>query len=149
MIPAVLIGINALIQMNNLPEGAPHKLLSALFENVPCQQQQMKDRQVIYQIFKEILNRRTSEINAMGIDFVLGVLQSVDGERDPRNLLFLFNWLPTFLTSVKLGHLTEEMFDVIACYFPVDFRAPPNESQVNGPSRPVLQNPVNFLYYRV
>ncbi|KAJ8911611.1 hypothetical protein NQ315_015945 [Exocentrus adspersus] len=59
----------------------------------------------------------------MELHFVYGVISSIDGERDPRNLLFLFQWLKTFLNSVSLHHLTEEMFDVLACYFPIDFKA--------------------------
>ncbi|GLV44032.1 Mms19 [Carabus blaptoides fortunei] len=129
VIPAVLRGLLTLVQMKNLPEGAPAKLLSALFENVPCQQQQLKDRQCIYQIFKELLDRRLTEIQAMGIDFVVGVIQAMDSERDPRNLMLLFNWIPQFLQLTKLGHLTEEMFEVLACYFPVDFKAPLQDSQ--------------------
>lgn len=123
-------GILTVVMMQELPEGASCKLLNALFENVPCQQQQLIDRQLIYRIFKEILNRRAAETIAMGIDFVLGVIQAIDGERDPRNLLMIFNWLPQFLSTVKLGHLAEEMFDVIACYFPVDFRSPSQDAQV-------------------
>lgn len=69
-------------------------------------------------------------MQAMGIDFALGVIQAMDSERDPRNLLLLFNWIPQFVQSIKLRHLTEEMFDVIACYFPVDFRTPAQDSQV-------------------
>lgn len=66
----------------------------------------------------------------MGIDYVYGVISAMDGERDPRNLLVLFKWLPKFLTNVDLLHLNEEMFETIACYFPVDFRAPPEEKNV-------------------
>lgn len=66
----------------------------------------------------------------MGLDFVYGVISAMDSERDPRNLLLLFRWLPQFLNTVSLGHLNEEMFETIACYFPVDFRAPEQESKV-------------------
>lgn len=52
---------------------------------------------------------------------------SIDGERDPRNLLFLFNFLPKFLSHVPLGHLVEEMFEVISCYYPIDFHPSPND----------------------
>lgn len=45
----------------------------------------------------------------------------MDGERDPNNLLLLFRILPQFLRNFPLGHLAEETFDVIACYFPIDF----------------------------
>lgn len=59
----------------------------------------------------------------MGLDYVYGVIAAMEGERDPRNLMMLFKWLPKFLTTVSLLHLNEEMFETIACYFPVDFRA--------------------------
>jgi len=45
----------------------------------------------------------------------------MDGERDPNNLILLFRILPQFLSNFPLGHLAEETFDVIACYFPIDF----------------------------
>lgn len=63
-----------------------------------------------------------------GIDLVYGVLTMIEGERDPRNLLFLFEWMETFVKTVPLLHLTEEIFEALACYFPVDFKAPPNQA---------------------
>lgn len=66
----------------------------------------------------------------LGPDFVYGVIAAIDGERDPRNLIFLFEWLPEFINTVKLGHLVEEMFEIISSYFPVDFRVPAAEANV-------------------
>lgn len=63
----------------------------------------------------------------MGTDFILGLVFSIDGERDPRNLSFLFSILPPFLKSVNLGLVAEEMFEVLACYFPVDFNTPQDD----------------------
>lgn len=57
----------------------------------------------------------------MSSEFVHGVILAVDGERDPRNLMFLFHMLPEFLRVFPLGQLTEDAFEVIGCYFPVDF----------------------------
>ena len=51
----------------------------------------------------------------------MGFITMIDGERDPRNLLLIFGMLPYFLRTFPLGPLTEEMFEVMACYFPVDF----------------------------
>ena len=62
-----------------------------------------------------------AELKLLGPDFVFGVISMIDGERDPRNLLQLFGILPNFIKTFSLGHLTEEMFDVVSCYFPVDF----------------------------
>lgn len=70
------------------------------------------------------------ELKQWGLPFVLGVISAMDGERDPRNLMFLFDWLPEFFKTIDLVHLTEDMFEVIACYFPIDFRAPPTDPDV-------------------
>lgn len=66
-------------------------------------------------------------MKTLGPDFLYGVITSMDGERDPRNLLFLFNFLPKFLEKIPLGHLVEEMFEVISCYYPIDFHPSPND----------------------
>lgn len=70
-------------------------------------------------------------MKAMGLDLVYGVISAIDSERDPRNLLFLFNWLPNFVKIIELGQLTEEMFDVMSCYFPVDFRPSAQDEHVS------------------
>lgn len=70
----------------------------------------------------------------MSFDFVYGVISCIDGERDPKNLIFLFEWIPDLLKILSLGHLTEEMFEVLACYFPIDFRAPPQDDNVMLPT---------------
>lgn len=65
------------------------------------------------------------DVRFLGIDFLYFVISSMDGERDPNNLILLFRILPQFLKklelSPELSTLVEETFDVIACYFPIDF----------------------------
>ncbi|RZC35490.1 aminoacyl tRNA synthase complex-interacting multifunctional protein 1, partial [Asbolus verrucosus] len=124
---AVLRGVIALAKFEQFPEGAATQILTALFHNVACQQQQQSDRQNIYKIFEILLHKCATELCTMGLDYVYGVISAVDGERDPKNLILLFNWYPKFLKTVKLGHLTEETFEILACYFPVDFKAPPQD----------------------
>lgn len=68
------------------------------------------------------------ELQSMGINFTYSIITSIDGERDPRNLLFLFDLMNKYLKIIPLGHLVEDMFDVLACYFPIDFKTPPNNS---------------------
>lgn len=66
-------------------------------------------------------------MKTLGPDFIYGVISSMDGERDPRNLMFLFANLPNFMKHVPLGHLAEEMFEVISCYYPIDFYPSPDD----------------------
>lgn len=70
----------------------------------------------------------------MGTDLVYGCINAIDGERDPRILLYIFDFVPQFLRNFPLGHLTEEMFEVCGCYFPVDFHPSPDDSTVTRDS---------------
>lgn len=72
----------------------------------------------------------STELQNMGPDFVYGFINAMDGERDPRILLFLFDFVPNFLHTFPLGHLDEEAFEVIACYFPIDFNPSASDSGV-------------------
>lgn len=69
-----------------------------------------------------------SELLNMGPDFVYGFINAMDGERDPRILLYLYEFLPEFLKTFPLGHLNSETFEVIACYFPIDFHPSPSDA---------------------
>ena len=127
VVPATLAGIQVLCRMTQLPEGQAARLLQAIFQNVPCQSQVRGDRECIFEILKSLSENKSQELLAMGTDFVYGVINAIDGERDPRILLFLYEYLPSFLKTFPLGHLAEEMFEVIACYFPIDFNPSPND----------------------
>uniref|UniRef100_A0A7N8WZ07 MMS19 nucleotide excision repair protein n=1 Tax=Mastacembelus armatus TaxID=205130 RepID=A0A7N8WZ07_9TELE len=74
------------------------------------------------------LGRVHAELKGLGADFVFGFVQSMDGERDPRNLLLAFQIANNIIRrSYDLGTFTEELFEVTSCYFPIDFTPPPND----------------------
>ncbi|XP_063220650.1 MMS19 nucleotide excision repair protein homolog isoform X2 [Bacillus rossius redtenbacheri] len=108
--------------MVNLPATSAAQILAAIFQNVPGSSQTQTDRYTLYRILQLLCDNNGTELVADVPDLVLGIISMIDGERDPRNLLFIFSWLPRFIASFPLGHLVEEMFEVLACYFPVDFR---------------------------
>ncbi|XP_048516354.1 MMS19 nucleotide excision repair protein homolog isoform X2 [Athalia rosae] len=127
VIPAVLQGVLAIVQMSHLPQDSPSRLFSVMFQHIHCQSQLQPNRRIIYLIFQTLLETRADDLRSMGPDFIYGVISAMDGERDPRNLMLLFKILPKFIKGFPLGHLTEEMFEVIACYFPIDFNASASE----------------------
>lgn len=127
--PQVVIGLLAIIKMNHLPRSTPALILHQLFANIPCQSQVRGDRANIFSIIQYLSDKFEVELKAMEADFIYGVIQAVESERDPRNLVFLFEFMPRFISTYPLRHLTEEMFEVFSCYFPIDFHPSPNDPQ--------------------
>lgn len=128
VIPAIINGISALVSMNNVPSECPLKFLASFFQNTTVQSQTRDDREKILKIFKVLTERWSIELKALGGDFVYNVINSIDGERDTRNVEFIFTFMPQFCATFPLLHLAEEMFESFACYFPIDF----NPSKTDG-----------------
>ncbi|XP_029718933.1 MMS19 nucleotide excision repair protein [Aedes albopictus] len=136
VIPAILEGVVALAAMQNFPHDSAPKLASSLFLNIPCQSQTKEERAMYFRFISLLADRNQDQLKAMGADFVYGVIGAIDGERDPRNLIFLFEYMPTFLERYPLLHLGEEMFEIFACYFPIDFH--PNQNDPEAITRDML-----------
>lgn len=60
----------------------------------------------------------------MGQEFLLGLIGTVEGERDPHNLYLIFTFMQKIIKHYNLLDVSEEIFDTLSCYFPVDFRSP-------------------------
>ncbi len=54
-------------------------------------------------------------------DFVYGFIQSMDSEKDPRNLVLCFKCIPFICKNLTIKPFVEELFEVFSCYFPIDF----------------------------
>lgn len=125
--PQVINGLLAIIQMKNFPHTSVVPVIQQMFAHIPCQSQVRNDRSNIFSILQHVSDNFQAELEAMGTDFIYGVIQAIDGERDPRNLLFLFEFMPRFINTYPLRHFNEEMFEVFSCYFPIDFHPSPND----------------------
>uniref|UniRef100_W8BDA6 MMS19 nucleotide excision repair protein n=2 Tax=Ceratitis capitata TaxID=7213 RepID=W8BDA6_CERCA len=121
VIPAVIDGFCALLEMNELPESSAPKIMEAFFKHSSCQSHQRGERAKWFKILKVSAERFEKALMRSGTDFMFGVINSIDGERDPRNLDFVFSFMPDLLNRFPLFHLGEEMFEIFACYFPIDF----------------------------
>ena len=56
-------------------------------------------------------------------DFIFGLIQTIDGEKDPRNLLVAFElFVITVKTIPEFTRFTEELFEIVSCYFPITFK---------------------------
>uniref|UniRef100_A0A6Q2XKA4 MMS19 nucleotide excision repair protein n=1 Tax=Esox lucius TaxID=8010 RepID=A0A6Q2XKA4_ESOLU len=115
--PHVLQGLKALTKCSVLPPGSAVSILKSLFQDVHVQVRTY-----------DLQSHASTPLKGLGADFVFGFVQSVDGERDPRNLLLAFQIARKIIRGgYDLGKFTEELFEVTSCYFPIDFSPPPND----------------------
>ncbi|KAL2101774.1 hypothetical protein ACEWY4_003535 [Coilia grayii] len=128
IIPHVLQGLKALTKSSALPPGSAVSILKSVFQDTHVQSLMIQERSCVYSILINLMESREQELKGLGSDFVFGFVQSMDGERDPRNLLLAFQIARNIVVhGYNLGKFTEELFEVTSCYFPIDFTPPPND----------------------
>ncbi|XP_076025726.1 MMS19 nucleotide excision repair protein homolog [Genypterus blacodes] len=126
--PPVLQGLKALTKSPALPPGSAVSILRSVFQDVHVQSLMVGERACVYNMLINLMEVREAELKGLGADFVFGFVQSMDGERDPRNLLLAFQIAKSIIyRGYELGKFTEELFEVTSCYFPIDFSPPPND----------------------
>ncbi|TPP61672.1 hypothetical protein FGIG_03067 [Fasciola gigantica] len=73
----------------------------------------------------------------MQSEFVKGYLQAIDGERDPENLLLIFEMNLIVIENFPVDELKDDIFEIMSVYFPIDFSPPPGGG-VAGVTREAL-----------
>lgn len=130
MAPSVVQGMYELV-VNHEPaaDDAIECMLNAIFYGVAMPGLVQSERYMIYRMLAHLLINNTSALHKMGASpFVLGCIQAIEGERDPRCLLQVFAIIPMVCSKFILdSSLVEPLFEVCACYFPVDFNPPSRE----------------------
>ncbi|XP_055032497.2 MMS19 nucleotide excision repair protein homolog [Misgurnus anguillicaudatus] len=126
--PHVLQGLKALTKCSVLPPGSAVSILRSIFQDVHVQSLMLAERSCVYNILINLMESHEQELKGLGADFVFGFVQSVDGERDPRNLVLAFQVARNIIhRGYDLGKFVEELFEVTSCYFPIDFSPPPTD----------------------
>lgn len=51
----------------------------------------------------------------------------MDGEKNPRNLLLLFQIALSIIQNLNITEICQDLFEVVYCYFPITFRPHQND----------------------
>ncbi len=125
-VPEVLAALTALVQRWSSAVAAPalEATLVTLFAELFVQGLDQPTRHAAFRFMEAVITNVPEAAVAMNHDFVFGYLQMIDGERDPRNLLLIFSLTPRVLSIVSgwENRLAEELFDVCACYYPINYK---------------------------
>jgi len=128
-IKEVILGLSALVQNHSSPTFVT-SILNGIFKEVTVQTLPQSSRKKIFEMMATFCQKYPSEVTSLKDTFVAGFMQSMDGEKDPRNLLLCFSLAEFTLTHFG-DYFTpaglEEIFEITACYFPITFIAPKND----------------------
>ncbi|CAG0913360.1 unnamed protein product [Notodromas monacha] len=118
-----LRGILAVLRQPAAADDSVERLLQGLFQEGNCQACPLADRLVYYRVFAVALARFPGVVSRLGSAFALAVVQAMDGERDPRGLAAAFPLHARVVSQLgtAASPLYEDLFEVVACYFPIDF----------------------------
>ncbi|XP_037079500.1 MMS19 nucleotide excision repair protein homolog [Pollicipes pollicipes] len=136
VVPAALAGVGAVVRLRHLPAEPLCRLVQSLYKEVHAQSLVLAERRCVFAALRHVLEARADDVRVLGADLVLGCVQSMEGEKDPRNLLTVFAAVRLLVAAVPLEPLAEELFEMLACYFPVDFTPP--EGSAHGVTRQML-----------
>lgn len=121
--PYAVRGIHHLVlNSKNLPSGLETPLVQIMFRDGNVQGWDLEKRLLQYNIMEWLLVHRLKEMSVRDSDFVLTFIRAVGGERHPRCLPQVFRMFVIVARSFPIGPLVEDLFEVVACYFPVEFK---------------------------
>lgn len=131
-VEAACDGLHLLHQLHDVADKKPKlviEVLKCIFENVQVQGLRTPSRRSVFRLIKYFWDVHRDECVKMDTDFVFGVLQAMDGERDPRCLADVFTVF-TGMSSECPGHVryAEDLVDAVICYFPIQDLPPFGET---------------------
>uniref|UniRef100_H2ZLN5 MMS19 nucleotide excision repair protein n=1 Tax=Ciona savignyi TaxID=51511 RepID=H2ZLN5_CIOSA len=120
--PVVLDSLLSISSATNLAGENATFIISSIFKEVHVQSCMQNERLKVFQILGTLLDAHSTTVSAIGRDFLYQYIQVIDSEQDPRNLLVIFQLTKNLIDNgFPLYDLTEELFEVSSCYFPIDF----------------------------
>ncbi|KAF5399121.1 hypothetical protein PHET_07549 [Paragonimus heterotremus] len=105
------------------PTQAAYICQRGLFANLVVQSLTKSTRLRVFKILYTMLHGR---LQSMGSEFVSAYVQAIDGEKDPENLILIFQMNLIVMQHFPIDHVKEDFFEVMSVYFPVDFSPPPD-----------------------
>ncbi|KAJ5936245.1 hypothetical protein N7454_005543 [Penicillium verhagenii] len=100
----------------------------ALFANFQdLQSRSQTQRFQVYQLLNELMSGHRAALREMGDDSLMGIVDLMTGEKDPRNLMMVFSILKVVMVEWDITNHAELLFDSVYNYFPITFRPPPND----------------------
>ncbi|KAJ5999961.1 hypothetical protein N7481_000370 [Penicillium waksmanii] len=123
-----IAGLDTLQRSDRFTKDLAINTAHALFSNFQdLQSRSQSQRFQVYQLLNELMLKHRKALRDMEEISLVGVVDVMTGEKDPRNLMVVFSILKVVMMEWDISHYVELLFDSVYNYFPITFRPPPND----------------------
>ncbi|KAJ5566520.1 hypothetical protein N7535_008158 [Penicillium sp. DV-2018c] len=121
-------GLRTLQSLDRFNKFLATEVAQALFSHFQdLQSRSQTQRFHVYQLLNDLMSTHRAAMRDMGDISLLGVVDLMTGEKDPRNLMIVFSILKVIMVEWDISNHVETLFDSVYNYFPITFRPPPND----------------------
>ncbi|KAJ5971337.1 Armadillo-like helical [Penicillium vulpinum] len=121
-------GLQALQGLDRFNKFLATQVAQAIFSNFQdLQSRSQTQRFHVYQLLNDLMSNHRGAMRDMGEISLLGIVDIMTGEKDPRNLMIVFSILKVVMVEWDISSHVETLFDSVYNYFPITFRPPPND----------------------
>ncbi|KAL1965816.1 hypothetical protein VTN77DRAFT_5137 [Rasamsonia byssochlamydoides] len=121
-------GLDTLQKLDRFNKEMAQETARAIFEHFQeLQARPQSQRFQVYQLLNELMKNHRAALHEMGDESLVGIVDLMTGEKDPRNLMVVFSILKVVMVEWDISNHVETLFDSVYNYFPITFRPPPND----------------------
>ncbi|KAI9925014.1 hypothetical protein ASPWEDRAFT_45143 [Aspergillus wentii DTO 134E9] len=121
-------GLETLQNADRFYKELAEEVARAIFEHFQdLQSRSQSQRFQVYQLLNDLMSKYRSALIGMGDESLVGIVDLMTGEKDPRNLMLIFSILKVVMLEWDISTHVELLFDAVYNYFPITFRPPPND----------------------
>ncbi|PYH72252.1 MET18/MMS19 family protein [Aspergillus vadensis CBS 113365] len=121
-------GLETLQKLDRFNKALAEEVARAVFERFEeLQSRSQSQRFQVYQLLNELMINHRAALHDMGDESLVGIVNLMTGEKDPRNLMLVFSILKVVMVEWDVSNHAEALFDSVYNYFPITFRPPPND----------------------
>ncbi|PLN82737.1 ARM repeat-containing protein [Aspergillus taichungensis] len=121
-------GLETLQKLDRFNKALAEEVAQAIFGRFQeLQSRSQSQRFQVYQLLNELMLNHRDALHEMGDESLVGIVDLMTGEKDPRNLMLVFSILKVVMVEWDISNHVEVLFDSVYNYFPITFRPPPND----------------------
>ncbi|KAL2009561.1 hypothetical protein VTN00DRAFT_5368 [Thermoascus crustaceus] len=121
-------GLETLQKLDRFTRDMAQETARAIFEHFQeLQARPQSQRYQVYHLLNELMSNHRKALHDMGDESLVGIVDLMTGEKDPRNLMLVFSILRVVMVEWDISNHAELLFDSVYNYFPITFRPPPND----------------------